>query len=113
MGLTSPCSTELDEVSSETDPNPLNKTFANDLFIALHMIFVKISPLAPTKAPATINTLFSITKPAAQAAKPEKLFNKAMTTGISAPPIGITKRTPRTIANPQRINKVSLAVNIC
>ena len=46
-------------------------TLANDLFIALHIMLVRINPLAPTKAPATIRTLLLITKPAAEAARPE------------------------------------------
>ena len=63
-----------EEESSEEEvvaPKPPNRTFDNDLFIALHMIFVRISPLAPTKAPATISTLLLITKPAEEAARPE------------------------------------------
>ena len=35
-----------------------------------------------------------MTNPAAHAARPEKLFNRAITTGISAPPMGITNKTP-------------------
>ena len=70
---------------------------------------VRINPLAPTSAPETINTLLRITNPAAQAASPEKLFSKAITTGISAPPIGITKRTPNIKAKEQiRINSSTL-----
>ena len=64
------------------------------------MMLVKIKPLAPTNAPATMRTLLSITKPAAHAASPEKLFKRAITTGISAPPIGITNKTPKINAKP-------------
>ena len=67
IGLTSPCSSPVPVDVSDTAPNPLNKTLAKDLFMALHMIFVRIKPLAPTRDPATINTLLVITKPAAQA----------------------------------------------
>ena len=70
------------------------------------MIFVSINPLAPTKAPATISTLFKITNPAAQAAKPEKLLSRAITTGISAPPIGITNKIPSIKA--KAISKMSV-----
>ena len=72
--------------------------------MALHMIFVRIKPLAPTRDPATINTLLVITKPAAQAANPEKLLSKAITTGISAPPIGITNKIPN--KNDRVISKI-------
>ena len=89
-----------------TAPNPLNKTLAKDRFMALHMILVRISPLAPTKAPATIKTLFRITNPAAQAAKPEKLFKRAITTGMSAPPIGMTNRTPNMKARRQIMKSI-------
>jgi len=55
----------------ETLAKPENSTFESERFIALHMIWVKMIPDAPTKDPATISTLLSIAKPAAQAAKPE------------------------------------------
>ena len=74
--------------------NPPKRTFPRDRFIPLHIIFVNIIPLAPTKAPDTINKLFKITKPAAHAANPEQLFNKEITTGISAAPMGRTNITP-------------------
>ena len=48
-----------------------------------------------------------MTKPAAQAAKPEKLLSKAITTGISAPPIGITNNTPSMKA--RTISKTSVS----
>ena len=98
--MTSPCSCEDSVDESGAAPNPLNNTFASDRFIALHMILVKIKPLAPTNAPATISTLLRITNPAAHAANPEKLFKRAITTGISAPPIGITNKTPKMKASP-------------
>ena len=64
------------------------------LFIALAIIIVRINPLAPTKDPATIRTLFINIRPAKAAAIPDKEFNKEITTGISPPPIGSTKPTP-------------------
>ena len=39
--------------------------------MALHMIWVKIMPDAPTNDPATIRALLLMAKPAAQAANPE------------------------------------------
>ena len=53
------------------------------------MILVRIKPEAPTRAPAIIKPLFIRTKPVAAAAIPEYEFNNEITTGISAPPIGI------------------------
>ena len=66
--------------------------------MALHMILVRINPDAPTSDPAMISTLLSITNPVAAAASPEYEFNRAITTGMSAPPIGLTSRTPNTEA---------------
>ena len=57
-------------------------------------MILRINPLAPTKQPATTSTVLVITKPAAAAPSPENEFNKAITTGISPPPIGITPNTP-------------------
>ena len=53
-------------------------------------------PDAPTSAPATINTLLFKMKPVVQAAIPEYEFNREITTGISAPPIGMTVNMPST-----------------
>ena len=65
-----------------------------DLFIALAIITVKISPLAPTSDPATIRTLFNNNNPAKAAAIPEKELSKEITTGMSPPPIGRTNPIP-------------------
>ena len=73
-----------------------------DLFIAFAIMMVKINPLAPTKEPATIKTLFNNNNPAKAAAIPEKEFNRDITTGMSPPPIGITKPIP---PNKVNINK--------
>ena len=62
--------------------------------MALAIITVSIKPLAPTREPATIKTLFVSNSPANAAAIPEKEFNKEITTGISPPPIGRTKPIP-------------------
>jgi len=64
--------------------------------MALHMIIVRITPLVPTRQPATINTLLVMTKPAAHAARPERLLSIEMTTGMSPPPMGMTRVQPRT-----------------
>ena len=47
-----------------------------------------------------ISALDSIAKPAAEAASPEKELRSEMTTGMSAPPMGITVITPMRRAIP-------------
>ena len=59
---------------------------------------VRIVPEEPTSVPATIRTTLSSAKPAAAAASPVKALSSEITTGMSAPPIGSTKRLPRTAA---------------
>jgi hypothetical protein len=60
-------------------------------------------PDAPTSAPLTIRTLLCSTKPVADAARPVNAFNSEITTGMSAPPMGSTKRTPKSAAQPRTI----------
>ena len=60
---------------------------------------VSSEPDAPTSVPATISAkLFSV-KPLAATASPVHALRSEMTTGMSAPPIGRTKATPRTRAS--------------
>ena len=79
-------------------PNPPAITFQNERFIALHMMFVRIRPEAPTSEPEMIRPLFRSTNPAAHAARPEYEFKSETTTGMSAPPMGTVIRMPRTAA---------------
>jgi hypothetical protein len=65
------------------------------------MMLVRISPDAPTSDPAMMSTLLFSTNPVAAAASPEYEFRSAITTGMSAPPIGTTSMTPRTEATAQ------------
>ena len=67
-------------------------------FIALHIILVSINPDAPTNAPQIMSMLLDRTKPVAAAARPEQEFSVDITTGISAPPIGMTNRIPSIMA---------------
>ena len=78
-----------------TWPNAPKRTFAIERFIARPIISVSSVPDAPTSAPLTIRTLFSSSKPVAAAASPVNAFSSEITTGMSAPPIGSTKRTPK------------------
>ena len=69
-------------------------------FIARPIISVSSVPDAPTSMPLTISTLLSSSKPVAAAASPVNAFRSEITTGMSAPPIGSTKRTPKIAAPP-------------
>ena len=77
-----------------TWPNAPKRTFAIERFIARLIISVSKVPEAPTSMPATIRTLFCSSKPPAATARPVKAFSSEITTGMSAPPIGSTNRTP-------------------
>src|SRR6186997_2828826 len=77
-----------------SDPNAPNSTFANDRFIALLMSIESRNPDVPSRAPDTMSTLFEIAKPVAADASPEYELSNATTTGMSAPPMGITSITP-------------------
>ncbi len=91
-------------------PKPPRNTLATERFMALHMMSVRIMPLAPTKAPATISRLFCTINPEAQAAMPEYEFNRQITTGMSAPPIGITNMIPRASARADTIPRYNSAL---
>ena len=52
-------------------PNPPRITDINDRFIALHMMYDKIAPDEPTKAPVTMSKSLPNRKPVAAAAHPE------------------------------------------
>ena len=69
-------------------------TESNVLFIALHIATVKMIPADPTKIPPTSMTILLYRIPVIAAAIPVNEFNNEITTGISAPPIGITNKTP-------------------
>ncbi len=86
--------------SESSEPNPANRTFASERFMASVIWKVRISPAAPTSAPPMIRGFDSMTNPAADAASPEKELRREMTTGMSAPPMGITERIPMIRAMP-------------
>src|SRR6056300_2008863 len=92
----------VDELSL---PKPPRITLRNDLFIPLHIIYESIAPEDPTKAPVIINAVFSRVKPMPAAAQPEYEFNIEITTGISAPPIGIINKNPIKNETPINIQK--------
>jgi hypothetical protein len=55
--------------------------------------------------------VFSSTKPADAAARPVNAFRSEMTTGMSAPPIGRTSRTPKSRA-PRRSNTIQIPCSV-
>ena len=59
-------------------------------------MYERIAPEDPTKAPVIIKALFCKVKPMPAAAQPEYQFNIEITTGISAPPIGMISNKPTT-----------------
>ncbi len=71
-----------------------------DLFMALLMITARMNPEDPSSAPATIRTWLFRTKPSAAADIPAYEFSIAMTVGMSAPPMAITRRKPKRTAKP-------------
>ncbi len=68
--------------------------FGIERFIASAISLVRMPPEAPTSAPAMISAQFPMTNPAIATAVPVNAFSSEMTTGMSAPPIGITIETP-------------------
>lgn len=54
----------------------------------------RVTPAAPTSAPATIRAMLLIAKPDMATAVPVQALSTEMTTGISAPPIGMTNTRP-------------------
>ncbi len=63
--------------------------------MAVAISSVRIVPEEPTSVPATMSATLSSAMPAAAADSPVKAFSSEITTGMSAPPIGRTKRLPR------------------
>ena len=94
-------------VDACTAPNAPKSTLVTLRFIALPISSVSSVPDAPTSAPEMIRTLLSSTKPVSAAASPVNELSSEITTGISAPPIGSTKSTPRISVRPSAMLKKS------
>ncbi len=112
MGLSSPfiaSPAASPPPAAGAEPKPENNTFASERFIALHMMAVRMRPLVPTRQPATMSTLFSITKPAAHAARPESELSIEITTGMSPPPMGMTSVHPSTSESTVKTAKLANA----
>ena len=78
-------------------------------FIALHMSSVSSVPEEPTSVPATTIARLLIANPSAATARPVKEFSSEMTTGMSAPPMGMTIATPKNSARQNMRMKKSVA----
>jgi hypothetical protein len=73
--------------------------------MARHMMIARMRPLEPSSAPAVMSSLLSRTNPIATADKPAYEFRIAMTVGMSAPPIGMMRRTPKRSARTMMTGK--------
>ena len=82
-----------------TWPKAPNRTLASERPIAWLISVVSNVPDAPTSVPATIKAKLLRTNPLAATESPVKALRREITTGMSAPPIGMTKATPSTSAS--------------
>src|ERR1700675_238941 len=98
VGDISPAADVVTAVAASVDPNAPNSTFEKDRFIALLIAIARIKPLRPSSAPTMIRMLLSMANPVATAASPAYEMSSDTTTGMSAPPIGNTKRMPNRTA---------------
>src|SRR5262249_61505598 len=75
-------------------PKPPRMTEIKERFMPLHMMYDRIAPEEPTSAPVMISAEFPSVKPMPAAAQPEYELSIEITTGISAPPIGMMIKMP-------------------
>jgi hypothetical protein len=80
-----------------------------DRFMARHMMMDRMRPEEPSSAPAVMSSLLSSTNPIATAARPAYELRIEITVGMSAPPIGITSKTPKSNDSPITIGKAMVA----
>lgn len=72
-------------------------TFGSDRFMALHIMYDRMAPELPMRAPTMVIKLLFSMKPSAQRAHPEYELSTVITTGMSAPPMAAVKVTPITV----------------
>src|SRR5689334_10533202 len=84
-------------------PNAPNRTLANERFIAFDIMTDNRKPLDPSSEPAMMRMLFLSAKPVAHAARPAYELRSEMTTGMSAPPMGMTSSTPSAKPHPSSV----------
>jgi hypothetical protein len=68
--------------------------------MALHIRIDRMRPEAPSSAPAMMRILLSRANPVADPARPAYELRSAITTGMSAAPMGSTSSTPKARAKP-------------
>jgi hypothetical protein len=78
--------------------------------MALHMSRVKNEPAAPTSVPAMIMDMLCMAKPVTAAARPVQELSTEITTGMSAPPMGSTCRTPSKAPHSQKIIQATTVI---
>src|ERR1041385_5007896 len=77
------------------EPKAPKSTFENERFIALLIRIERMKPDAPSSDPEMMRMTLPSAKPVAHDARPEYELSNATTTGMSAPPIGMTSRMPK------------------
>ena len=83
---------------ASVSPKLVNRMLASERFIARAISSVSSVPADPTSTPAMIIAGFCSTKPSRPTAIPVKALYSEITTGMSAPPIGIVIRMPKASA---------------
>ena len=91
-------------------PKPPSSTDVIVRFIATAICWVSSVPEAPTIMPATISDVLLSATPVAAALRPVKAFSVEMTTGMSAPPIGSTRKLPTIAA---LISRTMIRISSC
>ncbi len=76
-----------------------SKIYDKLLLIALHIIWVSSSPLAPTIPPMETSKRSFIASPAIAPATPDKLLSRDIVMGISAPPTRMLNSIPNALDN--------------
>src|SRR4029079_3963372 len=85
---------DLPAIAVVSLPNAPNSTFVNERFIALLIRIERMNPDAPSSEPLMMRITLPSANPVAHDANPEYELSSATTTGMSAPPMGITSRMP-------------------
>ena len=81
-------------VDASEPPKPPASTDMSGRFMAWLISTESVTPAAPTSAPATMSATLSIARPLIATAVPVHALSTEMTTGMSAPPIGMTNTRP-------------------
>ena len=85
--------------SSCTLPNAPKSTLVIERFIARHIRMDRMKPEEPSNDPVMIWILLSSMKPIAASVRPAYELSRAITTGMSAAPMGRMSSTPKMSAS--------------